>query len=284
MTRKTIAKNTLDLEVLRKYIQKIVESNETNSVLNWEKNEDCLRLIDYFTDKNNFIENLTDECLTLKTAFTETIFKLVVAAEFKDDNSSDHVERVGKFSSLMARKLRFSDRECTNIFFAGAMHDIGKIGISECVLYKPGKLSRPEYEIIKSHTHIGGDILAGARSEVLQLAGQVALYHHERWIGGGYPTGISGEDIPLVARIVALADTFDALISRRRYKDAYPVKIAVEVIKNESGKHLDPMLVSIFLDNLDEFVESVYKGKMPKFNQYDLSQRDREIDLDIEYF
>jgi putative two-component system response regulator len=119
---------------------------------------------------------------------------------------------------------------------------------------------------------------------VLQLAGQVALYHHERWIGGGYPSGISGEDIPLVARIVALADTFDALISRRRYKDAYPVKVAVEVIKNESGKHLDPTLVSVFLDNLDEFVESVYKGKMPKFNQYDLSQRDREIDLDIEYF
>jgi len=184
----------------------------------------------------------------------------------------------------MARKLGLPDRECTNIFFAAAMHDIGKIGISECVLYKPGKLSKPEYEIIKSHTEIGADILAGATSEVLKLAHNVAISHHERWDGLGYPNGLSGEDIPLVGRIVALADTFDALVSRRRYKDAYPVKVAVEVLRTEIGKHLDPTLVALFLDNLDEFIESVFKGKMPHTNQYDLSQRDREEEIGMEYF
>jgi putative two-component system response regulator len=200
-----------------------------------------------------------------------------MAAEFKDNSSSDHVERVGKFSSFMARKMGFSDRDCSNIFFAAAMHDIGKIGISECVLYKPGKLTAPEYEIMKSHTEIGADILAGAKSEVLQLAGQIALNHHERWDGLGYPRGLSGDDIPLVARIVALADTFDALLSRRRYKDAYPIEVAVEVLKTESGEHLDPNLVSMFLNDLDEIIELLYEDDIPRTKQYDLSQRDRNV-------
>lgn len=284
MSRKISSKDLVDVELLRNCIDEIVESKEDATGLNWDENDACIRFTDYLTGTNQMIRDLKAECASLKTAFTETIFKLVVAAELKDDSSSYHVERVGKFSSLMARKLGLPDRECTNIFFAAAMHDIGKIGISECVLYKPGKLSKPEYEIIKSHTGIGGDILAGAKSEVLQLAQKVALNHHERWDGKGYPNGLSGEDIPLVGRIVALADTFDALISRRRYKDAYPVRVAVEVLKSEIGKQLDPALVAVFLDNLDEFIESVYKGKMPHTNQYDLSQRDREEDIGMEYF
>jgi putative two-component system response regulator len=277
-------KSPIDFEMLKHYVARIASSKERKGTLNWNEDEACLELIQYVTEKNKLIEDLKIECRNLKTAFTETILKLVMAAEFKDNSSSDHVERVGKFSSFMARKMGFSDRDCSNIFFAAAMHDIGKIGISECVLYKPGKLTAPEYEIMKSHTEIGADILAGAKSEVLQLAGQIALNHHERWDGLGYPRGLSGDDIPLVARIVALADTFDALLSRRRYKDAYPIEVAVEVLKTESGKHLDPNLVSMFLNDLDEIIELVYKGDMPLTNQYDLSQRDKNVDQGRDYF
>jgi response regulator RpfG family c-di-GMP phosphodiesterase len=271
-------KSLIDLELLKQYVSRIVSSKDVGANLDWNEDKACLELVDYVVDKNRLIGDLKIECRNLKTAFTETIFKLVMAAEFKDNSSSDHVERVGKLSSLIARKLGFSDRDCSNIFFAAAMHDIGKIGISECVLYKPGKLTPPEYEIMKSHTEIGADILAGAKSEVLQLAGQIALNHHERWDGLGYPRGLSGEEIPVVARIVALADTFDALLSRRRYKDAYPTDVAVEVLKTESGKHLDPNLVSVFLNDLDKFIELVFKDTIPPTNQYDLSQRDRNID------
>lgn len=277
-------KSPIDFEMLKHYVDRIASSKERKGTLNWNEDEECLELVEYVTEKNKLIEDLKIECRNLKTAFTETILKLVMAAEFKDNSSSDHVERVGKFSSFMARKMGFSDRDCSNIFFAAAMHDIGKIGISECVLYKPGKLTAPEYEIMKSHTEIGADILAGAKSEVLQLAGQIALNHHERWDGLGYPRGLSGDDIPLVARIVALADTFDALLSRRRYKDAYPIEVAVEVLKTESGEHLDPNLVSMFLNDLDEIIELVYKGDMPPTNQYDLSQRDKNVDQGGDYF
>ncbi len=270
-------KSPIDFEMLKHYVDRIASSKELKGTLNWNEDEECLELIEYVTEKNKFIEDLKIECRNLKTAFTETILKLVMAAEFKDNSSSDHVERVGKFSSFMARKMGFSDRDCANIFFAAAMHDIGKIGISECVLYKPGKLTAPEYEIMKSHTEIGADILAGAKSEVLQLAGKIALNHHERWDGLGYPRGLSGDGIPLVARIVALADTFDALLSRRRYKDAYPIEVAVEVLKTESGKHLDPNLVSMFLNDLDEIIELLYKDDIPPTKQYDLSQRDRNV-------
>jgi putative two-component system response regulator len=277
-------KSPIDLEMLKQYVDRIASSKEGKGTLNWNEDEACLELIQYVTEKNKLIEDLKIECRNLKTAFTETILKLVMAAEFKDNSSSDHVERVGKFSSFMARKMGFSDRDCANIFFAAAMHDIGKIGISECVLYKPGKLTAPEYEIMKSHTEIGADILAGAKSEVLQLAGKIALNHHERWDGLGYPRGLSGDDIPLVARIVALADTFDALLSRRRYKDAYPIEVAVEVLKTESGKHLDPNLVSMFLNDLDEIIELLYKDDIPPTKQYDLSQRDKNVDPGRDYF
>jgi putative two-component system response regulator len=277
-------KSPIDFEMLKHYVDRIASSKERKGTLNWNEDEECLELVEYVTEKNKLIEDLKIECRNLKTAFTETILKLVMAAEFKDNSSSDHVERVGKFSSFMARKMGFSDRDCSNIFFAAAMHDIGKIGISECVLYKPGKLTAPEYEIMKSHTEIGADILAGAKSEVLQLAGQIALNHHERWDGLGYPRGLSGEDIPLVARIVALADTFDALLSRRRYKDAYPVEVAVEVLKAESGKHLDPNLVSMFLNDMDEIIELLYEDDIPPTKQYDLSQRDRNVNLEGDCF
>jgi putative two-component system response regulator len=130
---------------------------------------------------------------------------------------------------------------------AAPLHDVGKIGIPDRVLLKPGKLTPEEMNIMRSHTTIGGDILAGSRFPVLQLARQIAISHHERWDGTGYPQGLSGESIPVAARITALADVFDALTHARPYKEAWPIERAIDTIKQESGCHFDPMLVSAFL-------------------------------------
>jgi len=132
------------------------------------------------------------------------------------------------------------------------MHDIGKIGVPDTILMKPGKLTYAEFETIKTHTTIGAKILKNAKSEILRVAEEIALYHHEKWNGTGYPHGLSGDSIPLAARIVALADTFDALTSKRPYKDPYHYEVACDIIKKERGQHFDPVIVDLFLSNIDE--------------------------------
>jgi putative two-component system response regulator len=132
------------------------------------------------------------------------------------------------------------------------MHDIGKIGIPDQILLKPGRLTAEEFEIIKSHTTIGGKILADSKADVLKLAHEIALTHHEKWDGSGYPRGLAGRDIPISGRIVGIADIFDALTSKRPYKEPYPVEVAVEIIRSEQGIKLDPDLVDVFISNIDE--------------------------------
>jgi len=134
------------------------------------------------------------------------------------------------------------------------MHDIGKIGVPDNVLLKPGKFEPEEWEVMKTHAQIGADILSGDDSPMMSMAREIALTHHEKWDGSGYPNGLSGDDIPLVGRISALADVFDALTSVRPYKKAWPVDEAVEYIKDQSGKHFDPQLVGYFLDNIEDIV------------------------------
>jgi putative two-component system response regulator len=135
------------------------------------------------------------------------------------------------------------------------MHDIGKIGIPDNILQKPGKLTAEEYEVIKGHPQIGADIIGETTSNLLFVAKQVALYHHEKWNGTGYPHGLKGEDIPLVARIVAVADVFDALTSERPYKKAWPIEDVLELMRKESGAHFEPKLVELLEQNLGKFLE-----------------------------
>jgi putative two-component system response regulator len=132
------------------------------------------------------------------------------------------------------------------------MHDVGKMGIPDAILLKPDKLDPDEWEIMKRHTVLGGKILDGSSSELLQVGDTIALSHHEKWDGSGYPKGLSGEGIPLMGRIVAIADVFDALTSKRPYKDAFPNEKALQIMEEGKGKHFDPALLDVFLENLGE--------------------------------
>lgn len=187
----------------------------------------------------------------LQSAYLDTINRLVLAAEYKDEDTADHIIRMSRYCELLANKYGMASREVKNIRFAAPMHDIGKIGIPDHILMKPGKLTRDEFETMKSHTTIGASILKNSQSEVLQLAETIALFHHEKWDGSGYPRGLSGQAIPIAGRIVGLVDVFDALTTRRPYKKPYPVDVACEIIEKERGRHFDPSITDIFLANMD---------------------------------
>ena len=162
---------------------------------------------------------------------------------------------MSRYCAFIANKRGLTPTEVQHILYASPMHDIGKIGVPDNILVKPGKLTDEEFETMKTHTTIGAKILAHSKSEILKVAEQIALYHHEKWNGTGYPHGLSGDTIPLTARIVALADAFDALTSKRPYKDPYPFDVACDIIKKERGQHFDPAIVDVFLDNIDEILK-----------------------------
>lgn len=176
------------------------------------------------------------------------------AAEFKDNETGRHVVRMSHYSQIVARALGYGEQAAQDLLHAAPMHDIGKIGIPDAVLLKPGKLTAEEWKIMRQHTVIGARILGDHPSGLLQLAASIALNHHEKWDGSGYPNGLAGEDIPHTARVVALADVFDALTSVRPYKRAWSVSDAVELLREESGRHFDPEIVTAFLDCLPQIL------------------------------
>lgn len=180
---------------------------------------------------------------------------LGVAAEFKDNETGMHVIRMSHFSQIIALGAGLAESEAENLLHAAPMHDVGKIGIPDAILRKPGRLDPDEWKVMASHAEIGVRILGEHDSELLQMASRIALSHHEKWDGSGYPHGISGEQIPIEARIVAIADVFDALTSERPYKKAWSIEDAVKLIREESGKHFDPRLVEVFLEKLPEILE-----------------------------
>jgi putative two-component system response regulator len=182
----------------------------------------------------------------LEAERVETLERLALAAEFRDDDTGQHTKRVGRISALLARALGLPEAHVERIRHAAPLHDIGKIGIPDQILLKPGQLTPEEFEIIKTHTTIGAKILLGSRSPLLQMAEEIALTHHERWDGGGY-AGLAGEAIPLAGRIVALADVFDALTHDRPYKRAWPVEEALAWIAGQRGRQFDPAVVEAFL-------------------------------------
>ncbi len=177
------------------------------------------------------------------------------AAEYKDNETGAHVLRMSHYSRIVALALGLSDAHADLLLHAAPMHDIGKIGIPDSILCKPGRLTEQEWEIMRQHTVIGAQILGNHPSGLLRLAATIALCHHEKWDGSGYPRGLAGEDIPLEARIVAIADVFDALTSVRPYKRAWSVDDAVELIRSESGGHFDPRVVEAFLESLPEILQ-----------------------------
>lgn len=182
----------------------------------------------------------------------QIIQRLGRAAEYKDNETGMHVIRMSHYARILGLAAGMSESEADMLMNAAPMHDIGKIGIPDSILRKPGKLDEEEFEIMKRHCEIGAEILGDDTSELLQLAKVVAMTHHEKWNGFGYPHGLSGEDIPRVGRIVAIADVFDALTSVRPYKEAWSVDRAVGLLESSAGEHFDPQLVPIFISALPE--------------------------------
>jgi putative two-component system response regulator len=175
------------------------------------------------------------------------------AAEFKDDNTGLHVVRMSHYSRALGRAVGLSEADADLLLAAAPMHDVGKIGVPDHILKKPGRLDAEEWQEMQQHVRYGGEILGDQDSELLLMAKTIALTHHEKWDGSGYPGGLKGEQIPLVGRIVALADVFDALTSARPYKAAWPVEAALKFIRENSGTHFDPLLVEKLPVVLAEF-------------------------------
>jgi putative two-component system response regulator len=197
-------------------------------------------------------KNTLDELVRLRTSQLvetqlEIVRKLARAAEYRDNETGRHVVRVSRMAYLMARKLGWSEEEAETLLHAASLHDVGKIGITDRILLKPGKLDDDEWRIMKSHTTIGAGILGDGDTEVLRVAKEIAVTHHERWDGSGYPNGVPREEIPISGRIVALVDVFDALTSNRPYKKAWSIPDTLTYIETAQGSHFDPELVELFL-------------------------------------
>ena len=188
----------------------------------------------------------------LKQAHLDTVIHLSVVAEFRDRNTVRHIERISRISTLIAQGMGLATEQVEIIQYASPMHDIGKIGIPDSILLKPGPLTDEERKIVETHTIMGAEILSNATSELISMARDIALSHHERWDGTGYPHCLKGASISLPGRIVCLADVFDALISERCYKEAYPIEKVLEIIQDEKGKHFDPNVTEAFLGVLDK--------------------------------
>jgi putative two-component system response regulator len=182
----------------------------------------------------------------LKGASMDTIHRLARAAEYKDEDTGAHIKRMSHYCAAVARKLGLNDSIVEMIIYAAPMHDVGKIGIPDRILLKPGPLDDDEWEIMKQHTAIGAQILEGSAAGFIKLARVIALNHHEKWDGSGYPGGLKGSKIPLAGRIAAIADVFEALTSERPYKEAFSVEKAFGIIKESRGSHFDPKVADTF--------------------------------------
>lgn len=199
-------------------------------------------------DQNAGLEaKVRERTAALQDAQLEILSRLASAAEYRDDETGEHAQRVGSLAAYLAGAVGLSDEQTELVRLAAPLHDVGKIGVPDAILLKPGSLSDEEFEIMKTHTTIGAGIMSGSRSPLLQLAEEIALYHHEKWDGTGY-AGLSSDGIPIAARLVSVADVFDALTHDRPYREGWPVEKAITYIRDQSGHHFDPTVVKVFLD------------------------------------
>ncbi|HEY5993698.1 MAG TPA: HD domain-containing phosphohydrolase [Gallionellaceae bacterium] len=208
---------------------------------------------------SHHFELMQDATEQLKATEFEALVCLGKAGEYRDSDTGDHVLRVGYSAYLLARAAGFSEEAARNLMYASPLHDLGKIGIPDHILLKPGKLTDEEIEEMKRHTKIGAEILKNSKTRVMQMAQVVALSHHEKWDGSGYPHGLSGKSIPIEGRIVAICDVFDALISSRPYKNRWTDAEAIAHLRQNAGSHFDPALVALFINEIPKIKEFVLR-------------------------
>ncbi|MDD2905501.1 MAG: HD domain-containing protein [Sulfurimonas sp.] len=217
-------------------------------------------ILDEFNEIIDFISigNDVTELYDLNEEIWQTQHEMLLilggVAETRSNETANHVRRVAKYAQLLGELYGLSEEEVRLLYSASPMHDIGKIGIPDAILLKPGKLDADEYHIMKTHSQIGYDILKNSTRPLLQAASVIAKEHHEKWDGSGYPNALVGEDIHIYGRVVALTDVFDALSCERVYKKAWPMEKIIEFILAEKGKHFDPHLVELFMQHLDKFI------------------------------
>lgn len=185
----------------------------------------------------------------------DVIRRMAHIAEYRKANTLSHLDRIREYCLVLATGLKFSTQEARIISYASQLHDVGEIDLPEQMLTRNGKLTPYEWEMIKRHPVVGAEILKGSPSPILQVGARIALTHHERWDGSGYPQGLIGEEIPVAGRICAVADVFDALTTRRAYKDELPVEQALQLIRESSGQFFDPEVVKSFSEQFDEILE-----------------------------
>jgi putative two-component system response regulator len=201
------------------------------------------------------LEDLQSASDKLRLYSMDTILRLSQAAEYKDAETGGHIQRIGFYIQAIGKAMSLSDQEIDTFRYASPMHDVGKIGIPDHILMKPGPLSDSEWEIMKQHATIGGKILSGSDSSILKTAEDIAMTHHEKWNGCGYPFKLKGQDIPMAGRITAIADVFDALTSKRPYKKAFSVEKAFDIMAEERGKSFDPELLDVFFSIKKQIAE-----------------------------
>jgi len=234
-------------------------------------------------------EELKQASDRLKTASLDTIYRLSIASDYKDGDTGAHIKRMSRYCAAIARRMGLDEKTISDILYAAPMHDLGKIGIPDKILSKPGKLDSVERDIMKLHTVIGAKILSDSDAELLKLGGIIALSHHEKWDGSGYPNGLKGKAIPIEGRIAAIADVFDALTSRRPYKEPFSEEKSLVIIRRWRESYFDPDVVDAFIaitkeiltikaqyteDNSQAFDIPELKSLL---NQYDCTKLNKEF-------
>jgi putative two-component system response regulator len=250
-------------DFLPKPVEQIILKAKVTSLLKIKSYNDYMqsyqtKLEDDVAKKTAKLKHAFDELeianKRLKLYSLDTILRLSQAAEYKDQETGQHIQRIGYYIEIIGQKISLSHQEIEEFLYASPMHDVGKIGIPDNILLKPGKLNAEEWAVMQQHTTIGGKILSGSDSSTLKTAEIIALTHHEKWDGSGYPNNLKGSDIPMPGRITAIADVFDALTSKRPYKDAFSMEKAFAIMKDGQGKHFDPDLLDAFFAVKDDII------------------------------